>query len=66
MMYHLDVSIGASPDFAIVNPTPLEEYVGLPDAVKESEAPCVKSMVTALPNAESAGQEPLVRGLQLL
>jgi hypothetical protein len=49
-----------------VNPTPLEVYVGLPDEVNESEAPCVKSMVTALPRAESAGHAPLVRGLQLL
>jgi hypothetical protein len=44
----------------------LESYVGLPEGVKLSDAPLVKSMLTDLPSAESGGQLPCVRGLQLL
>ena len=64
-MYHLDVNCEESPDFAIVNDAPLEPYVGFPCGVKLSEAPCVKSMLTDFPRAESAGQPLPSRGLQL-
>ena len=58
-MYHFDISCGESPDFAMVNLAPLESYVGFPCGVNESEAPCVKSMLTALPSAVSGGQLPI-------
>jgi len=47
--------VGASPDFATVKCTPLESYVGLPEAVNESTAPLVKSTLIDFPNAGSAG-----------
>jgi len=50
----------------MVKATPLELYVGLPCVVKLSEAPWVKSIVTDLPSAESAGHSLDVRGSQLL
>ncbi len=59
-MYHFDVNSGESPDFATVKAAPLESYVGLPFDVKSSEGPWVKSMVTDLPRAGSAGQLPAV------
>ena len=58
-MYHFDVNCGESPDLATVNEAPLESYVGLPWGVKESDAPFVKSTVTDLPRAGSAGQLPV-------
>lgn len=66
MMYHFEVSWGESPDLAIAKLTPLESYVGLPCGVKLSDAPFVKSILTDLPSAESAGQLADVRGLQLV
>ena len=66
MMYHREVSCGESPDCRTLKPTPLEPYVGLDWGVKLSEAPCVKSMFTVLPNAESAGHPCCVRGLQFV
>jgi hypothetical protein len=51
----------------MVNETPLEPYaMASLCAVKLSDAPWVKSIVTDLPSAESAGQPPLVSGSQLL
>lgn len=47
--------VGESPDFATVKCTPLESYVGFPEAVKESTAPFVKSTLIDFPNAVSAG-----------
>lgn len=38
-MYHFEVIIGESPDFATVNVAPFEPYDGDPVAVKLSEAP---------------------------
>lgn len=58
-MYHFDVNWGESPDLATVNEAPLELYVGLPWGVKESDAPSVKSIVTDLLRAGSAGQLPV-------
>lgn len=58
-MYHLDAISGESPDFATVKEAPFELYVGVPWLVKESEAPEVKSIVTSLPSAVSAGQLPV-------
>ena len=49
---------GESPDFATVNEAPFESYVGAPWVVKESDSPDVKSIVTDLPSAVSAGQLP--------
>jgi len=43
MMYHFDVMVGASPDFATVNDAPFELYVGAPVAVQSLDAPLVKS-----------------------
>lgn len=57
------MSVGESPDFAIVNETPLESYVGFPEAEKESTAPFVKSTLIVFPNAVSAGQEPIARSI---
>lgn len=54
-MYHFDVIVGESPDFATVNAAPLEPNVGAPDVVKEFDAPFVKSIVTLLPRAAFAG-----------
>jgi hypothetical protein len=54
-MYHLEVNCGESPDWAMVKPTPEDEYVGVPWEVKLSEDPDVKSILTVLPRAESAG-----------
>ncbi|KAH0194595.1 hypothetical protein KCU70_g341, partial [Aureobasidium melanogenum] len=45
MMYQFDVSMGASPDWATVNDTPFESYVGEPDAVNWFDSPEVKSML---------------------
>ena len=59
-MYHFEVSWGESPDLATVKPAPFESYVGFPWGVKESEDPDVKSMVTDLPSAVSAGQLPVI------
>ncbi len=59
-MYHFDTNCGESPDFATVNLAPLESYVGFPWGVKESEAPCVKSILTNLPSAVSGGQLPTI------
>ncbi|KAH0250600.1 hypothetical protein KCV00_g348, partial [Aureobasidium melanogenum] len=39
MMYQFDVSMGASPDWATVNDTPFESYVGEPDAVNWFDSP---------------------------
>jgi hypothetical protein len=50
----------------MVNETPFESYVGVPEAVKLSDGALVKSMLTAFPSAVSAGQPLAVRGLQLL
>lgn len=58
MMYHLEVNCGESPGLATVKLAPLESYVGLPWGVKESDGPSVKSMLTDLPRAGSAGQLP--------
>ncbi len=58
MMYHLEVNRGESPGLATVKEAPFESYVGLPCGVKESDGPSVKSMLTDLPRAGSAGQLP--------
>ena len=58
MMYHFEVTRGESPGLATVKLAPLESYVGLPWGVKESDGPSVKSMLTDLPRAGSAGQLP--------
>ena len=58
MKYHFEVIVGESPDFATVKPAPFESYVGAPEAVNSSDAPEVKSMLTLLPRAVSAGQSP--------
>lgn len=55
---------GESPGFAIVKPAPLLPYVGSPVGVNWDEGPEVKSMVSDLPSAVSAGQPLSVRGLQ--
>jgi hypothetical protein len=47
--------VGESPDFATVKCTPLESYVGSPEAVNESTEPAVKSTLIDFPNAVSAG-----------
>ncbi len=60
MMYHLDAMSGASPDPATVKEAPFESYVGVPWAVKESDCPAVKSILTDLPSAVSGGQLPVV------
>lgn len=57
-MYQFEFNCGESPAFATVKATPLESYVGLPLAVKEFDEPWVKSIVTDLPRAGSAGQLP--------
>lgn len=64
MMYHSEVSWGASPDFDMVKATPSLPYVGLPWGVKLSDFE-LKSMFTVLPNAESGGQSLRKVGLQL-
>ena len=64
-MYHFDISSGESPDFATVKEAPLESYVGLPCGVKESDAPAVKSILTAFPSAGFGGQLPPCKGLQV-
>ena len=66
MMYHFEVIWGESPDFATVKEAPSDPNVGFPWLVKLSEAPLVKSTLTLLPSAESGGQLPDVRGLQLV
>ena len=43
----------------------MESYVGVPEAVKELTAPFLKSILIALPKAESEGQPVEYRGLQL-
>jgi hypothetical protein len=63
-MYHLEVNFGESPGLSTVKATPLELYVGFPFAVKLSEAPCVKSMLTDFPSAESGGHGAERRGSQ--
>jgi hypothetical protein len=63
-MYHLEANCGESPEFATVNATPLELYVGFPCVVKLSDGPFVKSILTDFPNAESAGHDDVVRGSQ--
>ena len=63
MMYHLDVSCGESPDLATVKETPSLPYVGLPWAVKLSDAE-LKSMLTVRASAESGGQSLRSVGLQ--
>lgn len=60
-MYHFDINCGESPGAAMVNLAPLESYVGFPWGVKESEGPCVKSILTDLPSAVSGGQLPTVQ-----
>ena len=65
-MYQRDVSCGASPDFATVKETPFEPYVGFPCVVKLVEGPCVKSILTDLPKAESGGQLVESMGLQFV
>jgi hypothetical protein len=65
MMYHFDVSWGESPDCLMVNETPSEPYVGLPWAVKLSDAD-VKSMLTVFPSAVSGGQSLRNVGLQFV
>ena len=59
-MYHFDAMSGESPSFATVNEAPLESYVGLPTGVNESDGPEVKSMLTDLPSAVSAGQLAMI------
>jgi hypothetical protein len=66
MMYQFDVSMGASPDWATVNDTPFESYVGEPDAVNWFDSPEVKSMLIDFESAGSAGQLFCCVGLQLL
>lgn len=65
MMYHFEVTLGLSPCLATVKDAPSLPNVGLPSAVKLSDAE-VKSMFTVLPNAESGGQDELLVGLQLV
>ena len=65
-MYHRDVNWGLSPDWATVNETPSESYVGPLWGVKLSDEPWVKSISTARPSAESGGHDDVNRGLQLL
>lgn len=66
MRYHFDVNKGASPCFDIDIWAPSEPYViVLPEAVKASEAPDVKSVFDELPSAGSAGHW-LVRGLHFV
>ena len=59
MMYHFEAISGESPAFATVKEAPFESYEGEPVAVKESEAPEVKSIVTAFPRAVFGGQLPI-------
>lgn len=57
MMYQFDISVGASPDLATVNEAPwVESYVGTPLAEKPLEVPFVRSKLSDLPRAGSAGQ----------
>ena len=60
MMYHFDAIKGESPSFATANEAPLESYVGLPEGVKELDSPEVKSILTDLPRAGSAGQPAVI------
>jgi hypothetical protein len=65
MMYHFDVSCGASPDLEMVKETPSLPYVGSDCGVKLSDAE-LKSMLTVRANAESGGQSVRTVGLQLV